>query len=87
MKLDLFTFGMIRNIRIFIRKSGLVLMTKSLCSFQQYFNYDVTLPVDQVRELALIVTRHINMALTLAKSAIMLEDAMKSIKFAGGCFF
>jgi len=52
--------------------------------FKQYFNVDVTLPVEQVRELVLIVTRHLNMALAIAKSSIMVENVAQSLKFAGG---
>ena len=46
----------------------------------------MTLPVDQVRDLAIILTRHINMVLALAKSAIMIEDAVLSVKFFAGNF-
>ena len=52
--------------------------------FQQYLAMDVTLPVDQVREFVILVTRHVNLVLGVAKSAIMLEDMMKSAKFAFG---
>ena len=44
----------------------------------------MTLPVEQVRELVLIVTRHLNMALAIAKSSIMVENVAQSLKFAGG---
>merc|ERR1712029_836303 len=54
--------------------------------FKQYFNVDVTLPVEQVRELVLIVTRHLNMALAIAKSSIMVENVAQSLKFAGGMY-
>ncbi len=47
-------------------------------------NVDVTLPVDQVCDLVRLVTRHLNMVLALAKSAIMIEDYLLSVKFFFG---
>ena len=52
--------------------------------FQHYLAIDVTLPVDQVLTFARDVTRHLNAVIRVAKSAIMLEDMMKSAKFAFG---
>ena len=40
--------------------------------------------MDQVLTFARDVTRHLNAVIRVAKSAIMLEDMMKSAKFAFG---
>jgi len=50
--------------------------------FKQYITMDVTLPTSQVHDLAILVTRHLNLVLRLAKSAIMFDDKMQSVKFA-----
>ena len=52
--------------------------------FQQYITMDISLPTSQVHDLAILVTRHLNLVLRLAKSAIMFDDKMQSVKFAFG---
>jgi hypothetical protein len=49
--------------------------------FKQYMNVDVNLPVDQVRELVLCVVKQVNIVLARAKSAIMVEEWLESLKF------
>jgi hypothetical protein len=44
-------------------------------------NVDVNLPVDQVRELVLCVVKQVNIVLARAKSAIMVEEWLESLKF------
>ena len=55
-----------------------------LFHFQQYHNVDVTLPVDQVSQIAVLVVRHLNLALATARSAIMIDDVVLSVKFFFG---
>jgi len=50
--------------------------------FKQYITMDISLPTSQVHDLAILVTRHLNLVLRLAKSAIMFDDKMQSVKFA-----
>merc|ERR1711935_224228 len=50
--------------------------------FKHYLAIDVTLPVDQVLVFIGDITRHLNLVIRAAKSAIMLKDMMKSAKFA-----
>merc|ERR1711997_1100051 len=50
--------------------------------FKHYLAIDVTLPVDQVLAFIGDITRHLNLVIRAAKSAIMLKDMMKSAKFA-----
>ena len=53
-------------------------------SFQHYLAIDVTLPLDQVLAFVGDVTKQLNSAIGVVKSAIMLEDMMKSARFAFG---
>jgi len=50
--------------------------------FKQYITMDISLPTSQVHDFAILVTRHLNLVLRLAKSAIMFDDKMQSVKFA-----
>merc|ERR1711893_269136 len=54
--------------------------------FKQYLDFDVTLPVDQVSNLAVLAVRHLNLALSTSKSAIMCENVVLSVKFAAGMY-
>lgn len=54
--------------------------------FKQYFECDVTLPVDKVQSLADCVVGHLNNLIARLKKIFLVEDLIESLKFAGAMY-
>ena len=52
--------------------------------FQQYLDFDVTLPVDKVQSTADFLVGQLNAVTARLKKIFLVEDLIDSLKFAGG---
>jgi hypothetical protein len=64
-------------------------MTENKCSkffsdFQQYLDFDVTLPVDKVQGIVDSVVKQLNAVTARLKKIFLVEDLVDSLKFAAG---